>query len=326
MIKKIAPRILLIAGIVMISNFIYKTTTYESDLEGDANILAKFENAEANADVIYFSASPNATYSDWEDTDFRSISQIVDDSINLKVMSVDTGAIHAGVFKKLIQMLDKDSKVKKVVVHLNYRSLGQAWIQSELENAILKEMVFYNNSPAIINRFMQGLNAYEAISMKERERLMLQSWAEEELPFESPKNSVESWCAVEKWGDWTNPKRQLADHYIKNFAFTIKEDNPRLKDYDEIVDICAEKGLELYFVILPENLEEGEALVDSDLIKLMIDNKNNLKDRYEAKGVNVIDDFDLLKDEDFLERTFPSEHYFEHGRQEIAKSIIKVLK
>jgi hypothetical protein len=153
MIKKIAPRILLLATIVVLSNFIYKATTYPSDIEGDANVLAKFQNAQSQADVLYFSSSPNATYSDREDTDFRSISAIVDDSISLKVMSVDTGAIHAGVFKHLIGMISSESKVKKVIVHLNYRSFGQGWIQSELENAIQREMVFYNENPAIINRY-----------------------------------------------------------------------------------------------------------------------------------------------------------------------------
>jgi hypothetical protein len=326
MIKKITPRIILIAIIVVISNFIYKATSYEADLEGSANVLGKFEDAESQADVLYFSSSPNATYHDQLDSDFRSISQMVDDSIDLKVMSVDTGAIHAGVFKNLIQMIPSNSKVKRVVVHLNYRSFGQGWIQSELENAIQKEMVFYNNYPAILNRYLQGLNAYDAVSSKERERIMLESWEKEPLPFEPPRNTVKTWCAVEKWGDWTNPKRQLADHYIKNFAFTLSEDNQRLKDYDEIVEICKSKNIELYFVILPENLEEGEALVDAGLIDLMKDNKDQLKKRYEDKGVTVIDDFDLLKDEDFLERNFPSEHYFEDGRKEIAKSIIKVLK
>lgn len=327
MAQKIALRIGLIGVIIVASNFIYKFTTYESDLSADANILRKFEHALEQGDALYFSSSPNATYADGIDTDTRSISQMVNDSISsLNIMSVDTGAIHAGVFKKLIEMITAESDIKHIFVHLNYRSFGVGWQQSELENAIQKEMVFYNNRPAIVNRFLQGLNAYEAIDPKERKRLMLASWASDPLPFDPPRNTVESWCAVEKWGDWTNPKRQLADHYIKNFAFTLDETNPRVADYDDIVTLCEAKGITLTYVILPENLEEAADLVDHDLVNLMVDNKNWLKDRYLSKGVQVVDVFDQVADEYFLERHFPSEHYFENGRRIIASEIIKSLK
>ncbi|MEO9532351.1 MAG: hypothetical protein ABJG68_08530 [Crocinitomicaceae bacterium] len=326
MFKKIALRIVLLAGILLLSNVIYKQTTYSDDLESDANILTKFEKAQENADILYFSSSPNATFADGVDQDTRSISNMVDDSISeYKIMSVDTGAIHAGVFKKLIQLIPDNSKTKKIIIHLNYRSLGIGWIQSSLENAILKEFPFYSNRPVIVSRFLQGLNTYEAVAPAERKRLMLNYWATQPLPFDPPKNTVENWCAVEKWGDWTNPKRQLADHYIKNYAFSIQEDNPRLQDYDAIVELCEAKNIDLIYVILPENVEEAEMLVDPDLVDLMKSNRDLIKKRYESKGVEVIDCFDLLPDEDFLERNFPSEHYFEHGRKAIASKIIERL-
>jgi hypothetical protein len=252
---------------------------------------------------------------------------MVDDSIaDYKIMSVDTGAIHAGVFRKLIELIPVNSKTRKIIVHLNYRSLGIGWIQSRLENAILKEMPFYNNYPAIVCRYLQGLNAYEATSDEERERIMLNYWATKPLPFDPPKNTVKTWCAVEKWANEDVTKRQLADNYIKNFAFTIEEDNPRIVDYDKIVDLCKDKHIELIYVILPENLEEAAYLVDEDLSQLMIENKNILKQRYLEKGVTVVDCFELLGTEHFSEKHFPSEHYFEYGRQEIAKRIIEVLR
>lgn len=326
MLKKITLRLVLLIAMIPIFNCIYKATTYSYDLRKGPNVLTKFQKAEAEADVLYFSSSPNAMYSDMHDTDRRSIAQMVDDSVDLKVIAVDTGAIHAGVFKKLIQLIPKNSTVKKVIVHLNYRSFGINWIQSELENAIQREMTFYTKYPPLINRFLQGLNAYAAIPNEERNEIMLSYWEENPLPFAPPRHNVQSWCAVEKWGDWKNPKRNLADHYIKNYAFTLTEDNPRLQDYDAITAFCNAADIELYYVILPENLEQGEALVDRDLIDLMIANKNFLKERYTAKGVHVIDDFDLLSDTAFIERTFPSEHYFEDGRRQIARSIIHALQ
>ncbi len=325
LIKKIAPRILLLGLIILISNFIYINTSYQSDLDKDGNILNKFEKAIVDADALYFSASPNgAVYR--TDSDKSFISKMIDDQlVHLKVKAVDTGAIHAGVFKNLIRMIPDASPVEYIIVNMNYRSFGAGWIHSKLENSIQKQMVFYNNRPAIINRFLQGLNYYECKTSEERNKMMLDYWASAELPFDPPQNNVEDWCAVEKWGDWTNPKRQLADHYIKNFAFTLDENNPRIQDFDEIVEICKEKGLKLFFVILPENLEEAELLVGKDLTDLMIDNKNYLVERYENKGAIMIDNFDLVSDSCFIERNFPSEHYKQTGREKIASSVANVL-
>lgn len=325
MIKKITIRLFLLAAIVAVSEIIYTNTTYQSDLRSEGNVFLKFQRGITNADALYFAASPNASVHR-DDIDQRTIGQMMDDFIpSLKLESVDTGGIHAGVFKHLIKMIPSDSKVKTVVVNMNYRSFGMGWIHSTLENAIQKQMVFYNNRPAVINRFLQGLNYYDAVSDHERERLMLSHWKNDKLPFDAPRNNVTDWCAVEKWGDWTNPKRQLADHYIKNFAFVLNEKNPRVQDFDEIVEICKEKNLKLIFVILPENLEECQKLVDKDLVNLMKNNRNWLVDRYSSKDVTVVDCFEAVPDSIFIERTFPSEHYKEFGRMTIARAVADVL-
>lgn len=325
MIKKIGIRILLLTVIVAVSNFIYVNTTYKTDLKKGSNVLLKFERAVEKSDILFFSASPNAA-TDQFDTDQRTLAQMMDYMTPTQAIeAVDTGGIHAGVFKNLIEIIPENSKVKTVVVEMNYRSFGYGWIHSTLENAIQKQLIFYNNRPAIVNRFLQGLNYYETISDKDREAIIQQHWKNDSLPFAPPRNNVTDWCAVEKWGDWTHPKRQLADSYIKNFAFILNEENIRIKDFDEIVSICQQKNLNLIFVILPENLEEGEKLVDKDLVDLMKSNKDWLVNRYQNKGATVVDCFDSVADSCFLERTFPSEHYNQVGRMIVAKAVVNAI-
>lgn len=320
-IKKLVPRILLLFVIVALSNFLYKATTYDTDLRAEGNVLRKFEHAVEHAEALYFSASPNAAIHK-TDADKRTIAGMMDDLLpDYQLMAVDTGGIHAGVYKKLIALIPEDSPVEYVVVNMNYRSFGIDWIESSLENSICKQMVFYNNRPAIINRFLQGLNYYETATEKERQERIQQHWKNDTLPYSPPRNTVTDWCALEKWGDWTHPKRQLADAYIKNFAFTLDESNPRVKDFDEIVSICEQKGLKLIFVILPENLQEAHQLVGKELTDLMTTNKNWLVDRYTKKGAQVVDCFNQVADSCFTERTFPSEHYTEIGRMIVAKAV-----
>jgi hypothetical protein len=325
MIKKIGIRIFLLLIIVAISNLIYINTTYKMDVSKDSNVIQKFERAVEKADVLFFSASPNAAVEQF-DADQRTLAQMMDDLLaGQKVEAVDTGGIHAGVFKNLIKIISSESKVKTVVVEMNYRSFGADWIYSKLENAIQKQMVFYNNRPKVINRFLQGLNYYTSVSDKEREASIEYHWQNDSLPFAPPRSFVKTWCDVEKWGDWTHPKRQLADAYIKNFAFVLNEKNPRVRDFDEIVEICKEKKLQLVFVILPENLEECEKLVDKDLVNLMKSNKDWLVNRYTERGATVVDCFDNVADSCFTERYFPSEHYNEIGRLIVASAVANAI-
>jgi len=325
-IKKISIRFLCLIVIIYISNIIYKYTFYPQDAIKNGLLTTKLNYGIKNSDILFFSSSPNKAHP-INDSDTRAISKILDDNLpSLNVTSVDTGAIHAGVFKKLINLIPNDNNIKYIVVNLNYRSFGIGWIMSSLENAISKKSVFYTNRPLIINRFLQGLNFYNPISKKERKEIIQRHWKTNILPFPAPKNNVIDWCAMEKWGDWTNPKRNLADHYIKNYAFVLDDSNPRIQDFDKIVEICKPKNIKLIFNILGENIEAAGHLVDSNLTKLMLKNKDYIIDRYIKKGVIIVDNFSKITDSCFYERIFPTEHYSFIGRKIIADNITKEIK
>ncbi len=278
--KKIALRLVLLGIIFMILNTIYLHTFYKDDTRGNGDLLEKLEKGIHESEVLYFSASPNQAYAP-TDVDKRNIAEILDDFLpDQSVTAIDTGGIHAGIFKKLIRLVPEKSSVKYVVVNMNYRSFGISWIESALENALQKQSVFYNNNFALWNRFLQGLNHFPTKTTLDRENRIRLEWKKENLPYPFPRNSVSNWCEEYKWGDWQNPTRNLADHYIKNFAFVLDEQNPRVKDFDEIVEICKTKDIQLIFTIIGENMEEGGALAGDDLIKLMQNNNEFLINRY----------------------------------------------
>ena len=324
-VKKIGLRLGLLTLIVSISNSVYKFTFYQSDILENGNLLQKLETGLNSSDILLFSSSPNRAHP-LTDVDTRSISKIIDDNLpKLTLTAIDTGAIHAGVFKKIINLIPKYSNLKYIIVNMNYRSFGIGWIMSDLENSIAKQSVFYSNYLPIINRLLQGLNYYKAIPNSERQQLMISSWKNSNLPFPPPKNTVQKWCGVEKWGDWTDPKRNLADHFIKNYAFVLNKDNIRVKDFDEIVDVVKNKNIQLIFNILGENIEKTNYLVDTDLTDLMIQNKNYLIKRYSKQGVIIVDNFNLIPDSCFYEKNFPTEHYTYIGREIIAKNIVQTI-
>ena len=71
----------------------------------------------------------------------------------------------------------------------------------------------------------------------------------------------------------------MADHYIKSYAFVIDEEHLRLRDFDKIVELAKLKELNLIFHILPEDVQEAQTLIGTELTDLMSANRDFLINR-----------------------------------------------
>ena len=118
----------------------------------------------------------------------------------------------------------------------------------------------------------------------------------------------------------------LACHHIKHFACQLDENNPRIKDFDNIVKLCKRRGWQPVFNILAENVDQIDTLCGPDLIVLLEQNVQYIKDRYEPQGVIVVNNLRAVRDCDFSDRDFPTEHYSQTGRLSIAKNVADVLR
>ncbi|MEY3727855.1 MAG: hypothetical protein RL098_1323, partial [Bacteroidota bacterium] len=70
---------------------------------------------------------------------------------------------------------------------------------------------------------------------------------------------------------------------VKSYAFQIKPDNPRLKDFDEIVLFCQQHKIKLIFNLLAENTAYAQQYVGKELVQIMRYNRNLLVRRYSKK-------------------------------------------
>jgi len=324
-LKRIGINILSIIAIVFALNYIYSETALIPFVDEEAGEYLQARKV-AKADVLYVSESSNFSPVNSNDTNTRKLSQFVSDYFpNLVFEAINKPAAHAGHYKKILETIPENNHINTVIIAVNMRSFSASWINSHLETPLNKSAVFYNNRPPLINRFLMGLNAYDDRTSVEREREMFRAWAEPSLPYPEPRNSVKNWTALEKWGDWRNPKRQLADHYVKQYAYVLSETNPRIKDLDEIVSLAQRRNWNLVFSILAENIEEAEALAGEELVNLMKTNLDWIIKRYGA-DVLMIDNMELLGSDEFTEKDFPSEHYYESGRRKIAENIANHLK
>ena len=132
---------------------------------------------------------------------------------------------------------------------------------------------------------------------------------------------------VDSDGNWNQALTELACHYIKSYAFIIDDDNPRVKDFDKIVTLAKERGWNVIFNLLSENVDRANELVGSDLLYLMKSNRDYLINRYDnLENVTVVNNLSEVRNGLFIDKNWTTEHYCEMGRRTIAHNVAQALK
>jgi hypothetical protein len=330
---KIIFLILLIVGL----NYIYKFIFYEKDIQTHSRIINLVRNVvNEKSEIVYIGESSNITFRN-DDIDKRSISEFISDYYSsIRFGSITKEASHAGIYYELLRNIPENSSVKTVIVTLNLRSFDANWIYSSLETPLQKSLVLLKDYPPLINRFLLAFRGYDIKTVKEREKQFMNKWKNDTLKFSEPflYNNVIDWDrGMAEHGirnvDGTknNTLTELACHYIKTYAFQIDTlTNPRIKDFDKIVQLSKERHWNLIYNLMAENIERADSLVGKELVYLIQQNRDLLKKRYNKNNVIVVDNLDCVGDSEYIDRNWTTEHYSEKGRKIIAKNVALCLK
>lgn len=324
--------------VFFIANQIYTVAYWEDDLE---TIKAKeiyhsfFDNL-YKYDVYYFAESSNATSAP-EDTCRKSISDFLkEERPNLPLKAIERGALHAGVFKKIIERIPEDCKVKKIIITMNLRSFSNGWVNSPYENNCQEVATAFQPLPALAIKLLLTFKGFDYQEDWKRMETYLKVQDNEFIkgPLPLPYSTVGDWdratantCCRDSSGVPDLPKLELACHFVKAYAFNIDTlRHPRIKDFDEIISLCKSKGITIAFIIPAENIELADSLVGKELVAMIKENASLLEKYYLEKGCTVINNLTLVHSNEFVDKNFPTEHYSESGRRRIAANIAKHLK
>ncbi|MBR4647952.1 MAG: hypothetical protein IKO75_12635 [Bacteroidales bacterium] len=323
-------KLLVVILVLAALDILYYFTLYQKDIEENCTLMALSERAADGVDIVYLGESSNHTYSD-SDTDKRFICEMIDDLLpNHHVGNLAKDACHAGVYYDILRNIPRSNGVKTAIVTVNLRSFTSEWIYSNLEPALRKEQIMMKKAPALYKRTLLAFKAYPQWSEKERSSLVRNGFKRQtfSLPHPSPYHNANDWDRAIGGSftlfNGTQPSMDtiaLACHYIKNFACTLDDNNPRIKDLDKIVRLCKQRGWQPVFNILAENVDQIDSICGPDLLGLMERNTQYITNRYEPKGVIVVNNLKEVRDADFRDRDFPTEHYRQTGRLSIAKNV-----
>lgn len=336
MIKYISIRVLGLLALLVFLNYLYVLFFYQRDLKEKSDKILELRESQKQADILYFAESSNVNFRE-NDSIKLSISELTNLFFpKLKVVAVNNVASHAGIFKHWFREIDLQHLTPKaIVVTLNLRSFDAAWRHSKLETPLRESLVLVQPYPPLLNRFLLALQAFDSKAEKEREMEMLKEWENTPLqfPFEFKYKTVKEWDGAMANGGHLNPdgswdikKSELACHYIKAYAFNLNEDNPRIKDFDEIAAWANENKVNVYFNLLAENVEYADSLVGKELVFLMKQNRDFLIKRYNQNFCKVADNLDLVPGKEFTDQDWTTEHYGCRGRMYIARNLATQLK
>lgn len=326
--------ILSVTGIVFLADYAYvKLGLYKDDIKTcNAELLYQLDSLKNEATVLYFGESSNFTAAE-QDSSTHSISELLAEMHpELNIKGISKGAIHASTFKTLINRIDNQSTVKTVIVTMNLRSFGINWIESELETNLSRAEILYATYPPVLKKCLLTFKAYDNTPLFKRKDIIKSHYKGDKFKLAHQDfTSVYEWDKVmydkgisDANGTKDPEKTNVACHFIKNYAFVIDGNNPRIRDFDAIVKLCKAKNLNLIFHVLPENHERATELCGTDLDELMKQNVAFLKNRYGKESI-FISNYDLLPDSVFIDREWPTEHYAFIGRYSIARRISESL-
>ena len=335
--KKLLIRIGMVLAMLLVLNWVYSKWFFKKDLVAHSDIVElSWQVTDDSCRIIYVAESSNNHFGD-DEPNHRKISDFTSDYFpSVKMGDLTKEASHAQTHYYLLKHIPKESAVETVVETMNLRSFGAGWIYSDLETSLRKQLVLLEDYPPLLNRMLLALDAYPIKTKEEWNALVREHWKTDPLgfPYEFEWDNVRQWDSAMAWRGWHDAEGKydpdmtaLACHYIKSYAFQITDDNPRVEDFDAIVKLCHERGWHLVFNLMAENVDKANMLVGKDLMFLMQRNREYLLNRYgHLDDVTVVDNFDLVRDAEFVDQNWTTEHYYEYGRRCIAHHLAQTLK
>jgi hypothetical protein len=335
--KKVFLKFALVLLLLVAMNWLYEKLFFKKDLilYSDA-VEMSWNRAADSSEIVYVGESSNITCAKY-DKDKRKISDYLAEYYpSLKVGDITRAAAHAEVYYYLLKRIPEPSNIKTIVVTMNMRSFGAGWIYSKLETPLQKELVLLKDYPPLFNRFMLSFKGYDIKTGDERSLQIKNCWKSEKLeyPYKTENTNTAKWDRKiafsgikDKNGKKDQALTELACHYVKSYAFQIHEDNPRLKDFDNIVKLAQDRGWNLVFNLMPDNIDRADELVGRDLIFLMKYNRDYLLNRYgKIKNVLVVDNLNAVRSAQYVDQNWTTEHYDQDGRRLVARNVAIALK
>ena len=321
-IKDIAPKMLLrlAVGVLVFfaANMWYVSSgLYKKERMKFSPVASKLDSAFLNGDVVYLGESSNTSFNPWTDTFGYSVSEFLQMYLpQNRVRGVSHDGYHVGLFSQMLGLMPTHWSLqgpkKTVVITVNMRSFGPSAMFNGNEASNQQEAIFYQDRWALLSRMYVSLHHYDNRDAREMERAKTQWFRTKDLRLNGgtgyhygithgdgrmvSKGEEFFYHNTVKW--WLRDlQRQfapvsgdadlarvmpMAEAYLKEFAFLLDDQNPRVQALDAIVEKCKREQVNVVFVLLMPNFDHANRLFGKELVDLMNYNMDFLRKRFEG--------------------------------------------
>lgn len=345
-------RLIIVLVILIGFNVLYKKEFYNADVQKYSRVKNRVDSAFQFGDIVYLGESSNTSFNPWTDTLKESISDFLQLYLpGQKVEAVTHESYHPGLFRQMLNLhpnhhfpweFMSSHHDQTIVLGINIRTCGPTAIFSGNEASNQQEALFYSKRPSLLTRLFLSLKYYDHRDALEMERLKFQWWRSVDISGDGIVGDsfhiLNRYKTVKRWiDDLATDQRpalplqvkNMADAYVKEFAFLLDDNNVRVQDLKEIVKICNKLNIKLIFHILPPNIHHAERLFGNQLKQYLDYNYSFLKKRFVNWGVTVVDNYHLPEANEnisrFTDQWYPTEHYDAVVRKAIARSLIPFI-
>jgi len=352
-IKNVVSRLILVLVILIGFNVLYKKEFYDADVQKYSRVKNRIDSAFQYGDIVYLGESSNTSYNPWTDTLKESISDFLQLYLpGKRIEAVTHESYHPGLFRQMLNLHPNNRGLfefmamhqdQTIVLGVNIRTCGPTAVFSGNEASNQQEALFYSKRPSLLTRLFMSLKYYDHRDALEMERLKFQWWRSVDISGDGSVGDTfrisNKYKTVKRWiDDLASDQRpelpvqvkNMADAYVKEFAFLLDDNNVRVQDLKEIVEICNKLSVKLIFHILPPNIHHAEGLFGNQLKQYLDYNYLFLKKRFANWGVTVVDNYNLPEANEkisrFTDQWYPTEHYDAAIRKAIAKSLVPVIE
>lgn len=276
-------------------------------------------------DIIFFGDSSVYTHDKYNDTDKRTIRQMLQDTIpNLKCMPVVHPAYHMGIYLEFCKYIaESEYKPKMVIAPINIRSFSPEWDLQPMYQ-FTEEKAIISSSPVntfLLNVFNKPLKVFKY--GYDTDIISNTEFANSPVYFkDSIVGDMNEY--IRGFENMTEPNKKKK--FLLRYMFYIHEKHRKLEELREIGRLMKSKGIIPLFYIIPIDWEEGSKYFPGEIEEVTRKNASLLVRELEKIGGAVIDMSLGLKHKDFNYEYYPNEHMKQAGRRYVAVKIAEKMK
>ncbi|MBU0758545.1 MAG: hypothetical protein KKF44_10845 [Nanoarchaeota archaeon] len=306
----------IVNGLMFIAVLIIAVVPIELKIQKDLHEMLKLDQlASEDLDIVFFGDSVMHNYAA-NDTDKRSMAELLENYSKRDVLQISQGASHLGIFEAYSEFICRmEKKPSLVIVPINLRSFSAEWdLRPQYQSK--KEIEAIRSS----SLSMQFINRIKKVFSEDSSKM--DTWKHTPVYLNSTQRGF-----VKDYLFKPSSIEDIKSKYVFHYLYGLDKDHRKLDDLRNLIDNYQNCGVPLIVYITPIDHEMGDFYVGEEFSQIVRNNVETIKSIENTHDIKI-QDFTFDLDKTFFDHPeTPNEHLNEKGRIYVVKYLlVQILK